>query len=132
VVEQVADQDAPRAEGPSTDAAVADPDETASGASDDAPPLPPGMGEVHFRNRNTTWTNVYVGDELHELRQNQEFRLQLSAGDHPVRIGDFRDKETWWTGQVRVEAGQRLELQFSRASAPRVMEHPDAWVEVAP
>jgi hypothetical protein len=117
----------PQAEPPGEEGT--DTDASATPAPSGLPPLPAGVGEVWFHNRNTTWTNIHVDGQLHEVRQQDGFRVQLPPGEHMVRIGDFRDKETWWEGKVRVGEGQRLELQFSRADPPRVMDHPDAWTE---
>ncbi len=90
-------------------------------------PVGVGLGEVQFRNRTETWTNIVVDGQLHEVRGQPVVTLALPGGLHQVAFRDFQDRGSWWAGRVMVRAGDVVEVQFSKASAPASPRDPGAW-----
>lgn len=113
--------------------AVADANEQGGGgnlpAPAPAPEAPPsgGTGAVTLANRTGSWANVRIDGALHEFRGDLAKTVALASGVHRVEIGEFRDKETWWSGELWIWPDFTVELQFSEAAAPVAINRAEAW-----
>ncbi len=86
-----------------------------------------GLGSVQLRNRTGSWANVYVDGAKHEFRGEMEVLLELGTGAHRVEIKDFRDKGTWWAGELWIWPDFTVELHFDQAAPPAALNRAEAW-----
>lgn len=102
---------------------------TSSGGNGASGPPPAGApARLALVSRNSSWSNVYVNDELVEFRGTTDpVEVPLPSGEHRVVIKDFQDKQTWWRGRVWVYPELTVELQFSKNAEPRSLNQPEAW-----
>lgn len=99
-----------------------------------AQPPPAGVpSRLRLVNRNTSWANVYVGEEKVEFRGGVDpVELELPSGEHRIAFKDFQDKESWGEGTVWVYPDLVVELHFSKNSPPAALNKPEAWQPDAP
>lgn len=112
----------PPAEG---EPAEAEPIEVVAGPTPD--PTPGAPGSLELVHRTTSWANAYVDGALVEFRGDSRRVLELTTGPHDVVFRDFRDRETWYRGEVVVYPDLVVELQFGEHAAPRAVNRPEAW-----